>query len=334
MPQEIVFTGKGRMALADYQDTPLRPGEVRGPTVCSLISQGTELAWAHGEDFPLRPGYAAVFRVEEVGEGVTGVRPGELRLSMGHHRGSQQYPAAFTQPVPEGLSPEVAVLARLMGVSMTTLMTTDARPGDRVVITGAGPVGLLAAQNFLIGGYEVTVVDPDETRRAQAARMGVRDVRAAVPLDDPEMKGKVALVVECSGHEGAVRDGCAVVRYMGEVVLVGVPWGRKTEIFAHDILRSVFFGFVRLRSGWEWQVPVLSRQFLWEELLEGYNNAPHSTFTGFERALRWLADGRVSVDGLLRRVRPEDPGAIYEAIAARTIEEPFIVLDWEAGRGA
>lgn len=46
--------------------------------------------------------------------------------------------------MPDGLASETAVIARLMSVSMTTLMTTKARPGDRVVITGAGPVGFAA----------------------------------------------------------------------------------------------------------------------------------------------------------------------------------------------
>lgn len=56
--------------------------------------------------------------------------------------------------MPDGLASETAVIARLMSVSMTTLMTTKARPGDRVVITGAGPVGFLAAH---LSGLAATV---------------------------------------------------------------------------------------------------------------------------------------------------------------------------------
>lgn len=328
MAREIVFTGKNAFALEDYQDGPLKPGEIRGRTVATPVSQGTELGWADGDAFPIRPGYAAVFRVDEVGDGVEGVKAGELRFCMGYHRETQCYPVQFTLKLPEGMSVETALLARLMGVSMTTLMTTRARPGDKVVICGAGPVGILAAHNFAIGGYDVAVVEPDEMRREQVRQSGIETVHAAMPLDDPAYLGKVALVTDCSGHEAAVLDGCKVVRKMGEVVLVGVPWRRCTDLTEHDITNAVFFNFVTLRSGWEWEIPVLPRDFVWEELLEGYNNAAHTTFGGFERALVWLGAGHVRTDGLVARVSPADPAQVYADIRSRAIREPFIVYDW------
>ena len=329
MPKEIFFPQKNTFVLQNYKEGRLGPHDIRGPTVATLVSQGTEMGWSEGDAFPVRPGYAAVFRVEEVGARVSRVQKGELRFCMGYHRQTQQYPARFTLPVPEGMPAETALLARLMGVSMTTMMTTAARPGDKVVICGAGPVGILAACNFLIGGYDVSVVEPNSLRRAQVRQSGVTNTFAAMPLEDPEFLGKVALVVDCSGHEAAVRDGCRIVRKMGEVVLVGVPWRRRTEIHAHDILSAVFFNFVRLRSGWEWEIPVQSRDFVWEELLEGYNNAPHSTFGGFQRALKWLAEGKVRMEGLTIRLSPGNPQKLYGDIRNRSIKEPFIVLDWE-----
>lgn len=328
MPKEIVFPARNTFVLDDYEDAPLGPGEIRGATVATLVSQGTELAWAAGDDFPIRPGYAAVFRVDEIGAGVEGVEQGELRFCMGHHRATQQHDARHTIRLPAGMTADIALLARLMGVSMTTLMTTRARPGDRVVIAGAGPVGLLAAQNFRIGGYDVAVVEPDAARRAQISATGIDQVFAAMPVDDPAFARQVALVVDCSGHEGAVLDACRIARQGGEVVLVGVPWKKLTDIAAHDVLREVFFGYVHLRSGWEWELPIHGRGFLWEELLEGYNNAPQSIFSGFAKALRWLQEGKVDVAGLMTTRPASDPAALYPAIAAREIAEPLIVLDW------
>ncbi|MBO9475286.1 zinc-binding dehydrogenase [Shimia sp. R10_1] len=330
MPQEIVFPAKNTFVLSDYQDAPLAADEIRGPTVATLISQGTELAWASGDDFPIRPGYAAVFRVDEVGADVQGVAVGDLRFCMGHHRSTQQYQARHTLPVPHGMTPETALLARLMGVSMTTLMTTKARPGDSVVICGAGPVGILAAQNFKIGGYNVSVVEPDPLRRAQVEQSGVNSTFAEMPVEDPAFARKVALVVDCSGHEAAVLDACRIVRQGGEVVLVGVPWHQRTDIPAHDILREVFFSYVNLRSGWEWELPIHSRGFVWEELLEGYNNAPHSIFSGFEKALGWLAEKGQDFSALSVSVPVQDIERVYSDISQRVIEEPFIILDWDA----
>ncbi|RTM08290.1 MAG: dehydrogenase [Hyphomicrobiales bacterium] len=329
MGSEIVFTGRRQFALEDYQDTPLGPAEVRGRTLATLISPGTELAWAETGSFPLRPGYAAVYEAEELGREVRGISHGDKLLCMGAHRSTQQFDQRYVLKVPDALAPETAVLARLMGVSMTTLMTTAARPGDRVVVTGAGPVGYLAAHLCRIAGYEVSVVEPDPRRNAQARQSGL-SVLSKMPLDDADFAGKVALVIDCSGHEGAVLEGCKVVRKKGEVVLVGVPWKAHTGMLAHEILHAVFFRFVNLRSGWEWELPVVGRDFVWEELYEGYNNAQHTTMTGLAKALTWLARGHVPLAGLIRKFSPADPAAVYGGLMAREVAEPFAVLDWAA----
>lgn len=328
MPKELIFPAKNTFQLADCQDIPLAPNEIRGATLCTLVSQGTELAWAAGDDFPIRPGYAAVFRVDEIGADVTGISTGDIRFCMGAHRSTQTYDPRFTLPVPDGMAPELAVIARLMGVSMTTLMTTEARAGDKVIIAGAGPVGLLAAQNFRIAGYDVAVVEPDATRRAQATQMGISRTFAAMPHDDPSYAKKVAIVVDCSGHEASILDACNIVRQGGEVVLVGVPWRAMTDILAHEILNSVFFNFVHLRSGWEWRLPITGRGFVWEELLEGYNNAAHSIMDGFEKAFVWLDSGLIDISNLMTIRSPADPSALYDEIQTRQITTPFIALDW------
>lgn len=327
--KEIIFPQKGSFTLADCDKPALGDTDVRGRTLATLVSPGTELAWAAGDEFPVRPGYAAVFEVEECGRGVTGVEAGTRLFCMGPHRSFQQIEHRFTLPVPGGIPSEEAVIARLIGVSMTTLMTTRARPGDRVVISGAGPVGYLAAHIFKLSGYEVSVVEPDQLRRTQVEASGISSVFDAMPLDDPEIAGSVALVVDCSGHEAAVLDGCRVVRQHGEVVLIGVPWRRHTELYAHDVLHAVFNNFVLLRSGWEWEYPLLSRGFKWAELLEGYNNSTQSIFGGFAKALRWLSEGRIPLGGMVRRFAPEHPHTLYSDLQQKRIAEPFVVLDWQ-----
>jgi threonine dehydrogenase-like Zn-dependent dehydrogenase len=160
--------------------------------------------------------------------------------------------------------------------------------------------------------------------------MGRTKTFTSMPLDDPDYAKKVALVVDCSGHEAAIRDACNIVRQNGEVVLVGVPWRPMTDILAHEILSAVFFNYVSLRSGWEWQLPITGRGFVWEKLLEGYNNAPQSIMSGFEKALKWLDDGLVKTAGLMSVQTAMDPTSLYADIANRKIAEPFIVLDWRA----
>jgi threonine dehydrogenase-like Zn-dependent dehydrogenase len=315
----ISITSKEHAELVDVAAPgSLGGNEARGQTVCTLISPGTELAWNYtGTTFPSFPGYAAVFAGADIGAEVKGVSAGDLLFCMGGHRSFQQVEARAARPVPKELPPEKAVLARLMGVSMTTLMTTAARPGDRVLIAGAGPVGFLAAQMFALSGYDVLVAEPDAMRRRQVEQSGIRNVFAKAPFEDASIAGTVALVVECSGHEQAVLDACRVVRKRGEVVLVGVPWRRQTDAFAHELLSLVFHKYVVLRSGWEWELPHHAADF-----------SPHSIHTGFDAALRWLADGRIRTDGLITQSDPRDAQRAYQDLLHRRAEGLFTVFDW------
>ena len=315
----ISITSKEHAELVDIEvPGALGVNDVRGRTICTLISPGTELAWNYsGTTFPTFPGYAAVFAAMEIGAKVKGVSKGDLLFCMGRHCSFQQVEARAARPIPRELTPEKAVLARLMGVSMTTLMTTTARPSDRVLITGAGPVGFLAAQMFALSGYDVLVVEPDAVRRHHVVQSGIRSVFAKTPFADASIGGTVALVVECSGHEQAVLDACRVVRKRGEVVLVGVPWRRQTDAFAHELLSLVFHNYVVLRSGWEWELPHHAADF-----------SPHSIHTGFDSALRWLADGRIRTDGLITQADPRDAQRAYQDLLHRRAEGLFTVFDW------
>jgi len=315
----VAIVARERAELVEVAEpAPLAPDEVRGRTLCTLISPGTELAYNYqGAAFPSYPGYAATFAVEETGSEVKGIAPGDVCFGMGPHRSFQRLKARAALPIPRGLPPEKAVLARLMGVSMTTLMTTAARPGDRVLVTGAGPVGFLAAQMFALSGYEVRVAEPDAERRRWVEQTGIRNVFDRTPVEAADMAGTVALVVECSGHEHAVLDACRVVRKRGEVVLVGVPWRRRTEAYAHELLSLVFHKYVVLRSGWEWELPLHAADF-----------SPHSIHTGFETALRWLAEGRIKADGLIAPADPRDAQRAYQDLLHRRAQGLFTVFDW------
>lgn len=297
---------------------PLGPRELRGRTLATLISAGTELASAYqGSHFPRVPGYAAVFEVEEVGSEVTDFRPGDRAFGMGPHRSFQRFVREQALHVPSGLPPEKAVFARLMGVAMSTLTTTTARPPQKVLVTGLGLVGHLAAKIFASCGYEVIACDPLESRRRIALRSGIRPVLPAIPLQDPHVVGQVALVLECSGHEGAALEGCRVVRKRGEVVLIGTPWRQQTDLPAHKLVQAVFHHYAVLRSGWEWELPLQPTDFL-----------TNSIFGNLAAALQWLADGRIQVDGLYTLVPPRQAQQAYQSLLRRQGDRLAVVFDW------
>lgn len=314
---QLAVTGPEQIELVDTPRAPLGPTQVAGRTLVTLVSPGTELAYAYTatQGFPFRPGYAAVFRVEEVGAEVATLVPGELAFCMGPHAAWQQVEAGDALPLPAGLDPERAVCARLMGVSMSTLTTTAARPPEPVGVTGLGPVGHFAAQIFQAAGYEVVAVDPVAPRRKWAEQAGVRRVAEALPEGE-----ELALVAECSGHEAAVLAGCRAVRRGGEVVLIGVPWVRQTELTAQELLHAVFHRYVHLRSGWEWEVPLHPAPF-----------RAGSIYGQFAGALRWLAEGRIQVEGLYTRHAPARAQEVYQALLDRKTDRLLAMFDWQDG---
>jgi threonine dehydrogenase-like Zn-dependent dehydrogenase len=220
-------------------------------------------------------------------------------------------------PVPAGLAPEKAVFARMMGISMTTLTTTAARPPELVLVTGLGLVGHLAAKVFDLCGYEVIACDPVESRRKTASDNGLKRVLASVPVDDPALAKKVALAVDCSGTNQAVVEACKLVRKGGEVVCIGTPWKQTSDIPFHEVHRLVFFNYVVLRTGWEWELARQPTDF-----------QHNSIWENFAGALRWLAEGRVTVDGLFRKVPPREAQAAYQGLLKKTLDHLAVVFDW------
>lgn len=318
--QSVTFTAHQQAELLELVNEPTAPApaEIAGRTLVTLISPGTELNGAYlGQEFPRSPGYAAIFQVEQVGTEVKGVQPGELRFCTGRHRSYQRAVVAETVAVPAGLSPEWAVFTRLMGVTMSTLTTTTARPPALMMVTGLGPVGHLGAQTFQACGYQVIAVDPDEQRQAFARQAGIGRVYPAVPVDDPTVARQVALHLECSGYEQATLDGCKVVQPRGEIALVGAPWSRRSEIDAHEVLRLVFFNYLTLRSGWEWELPLHATPF-----------RMNSIFDNYAAGLRWLQEGRVKVEGLYALVAPKDAQQVYQDILHRRIQCLVPMFDW------
>jgi threonine dehydrogenase-like Zn-dependent dehydrogenase len=314
----ITAREKAELLPVERSAVPLGPREVAGSTLATLVSAGTELQGGYlGGNFPAQVGYAAVFMIEQIGSEVAGLQAGDRAFCLGGHRSWQRVAMEGALRVPDSLASEEAVFARLMGVSMSTLTTTVARPPQRALITGLGPVGHLAAQIFHSCGYVVTACDPDAVRREFALQNGLTDVRDRVPLDDPAIAGQVALAVECSGHEQAVLDCCRAVRKRGEVTLVGVPWQRRTDLTAHALLHPIFHNYVVLRSGWEWELPLHETPF-----------QTNSIYGNLSAALRWLDEGRVRVSNLIETAPPDEAQRVYQDLLHNRWRKLAAVFDW------
>jgi L-iditol 2-dehydrogenase len=96
-------------------------------------------------------------------------------------------------------------------------------PQTSVLVTGAGPIGLLAMQVArALGAGDVTVTDVNPHRLEVASRTGatrVVDV-SDTPLGDSGVRADVLL--ECSGHPASLADGIRALRPAGTAVAVGM----------------------------------------------------------------------------------------------------------------
>ena len=124
----------------------------------------------------------------------------------------------FAFALPDSVSDDAGALMEPLSVGIWACRKAGVAPGDRVLITGAGPIGLLAQQCALaFGATEVTITDVSEDRLELARRTGAtRALRAGEPLDEADA------LIECSGHPAALAAGIAALRPAGTAVVVGM----------------------------------------------------------------------------------------------------------------
>ncbi len=131
-------------------------------------------------------------------------------------------PAAFVFPVPDAISDDAACLLEPLSVGIWASRRAGVAPGSSVLVTGAGPIGIIAAQVArAYGADRVTVTDVNPHRLALAAQLGLDQLDvSATPLDAAGIEPDVLL--ECSGNARATWDAFATVARAGRVVLVGM----------------------------------------------------------------------------------------------------------------
>jgi L-iditol 2-dehydrogenase len=116
-------------------------------------------------------------------------------------------------PVPAGLTDEEGALMEPLSVAIWACRKARVGPGTGVLVSGAGPIGQLAAQVArALGATELTVTDVNSHRLAVAAAGGATrtiDV-SRLPLAEAGVEADVLL--ECSGHPDAVSDGLRAPR--------------------------------------------------------------------------------------------------------------------------
>lgn len=254
--------GKGEVLIA-----------VRHAGVC-----GTDLhiadwdPWAQGRiKPPIVVGHEFAGEIQGLGEGVTGLRIGQLVTAEGHivcghclqcRTGNSHIckntriigvdrDGAFAEYIVmpttnvltlSGIPTEVGAIMDPMGNAFHTVLTAEI-PGSTVFIVGCGPIGCFAVGIArAAGATKVIASDVNPKRLALAEKMGANVVVNAAKEDVvrtviTETDGEGADVVcEMSGVPSALHQAFASVRLGGRVQLLGIPKGDVPINFADEII--------------------------------------------------------------------------------------------------
>lgn len=346
MPLELLLAEPYKLSLATYQETPLRPGQVRAEAVLSGISHGTELnlyrgtspfrekrfdpnlrlfVEGSGEVYPQRLGYEWVGRVSELGERVTGFAVGDLvHLAYPHRETYTFNPGESTilgpvTPLPDGVEPDQAIVLALAGVALQAVHDAHIKVGDRVAVFGLGVIGLLTVQLARLNGAGwVDALDPIAARRKLAGQFGAD--RTLDPTNcDPGYEIKSTgpgadVTIEVSGHYAALHQAIRSTRMAGTVVAAGYYQG----------------GGEALRLGEEWhhnRLTMVSSMGVWD--------CPHRDYPAWDRARvhaaagQLLAAGKLKTDGLItQRIPFTEAANAYQLIDEQPEEVVKVVLTY------
>ncbi|MFJ8110991.1 zinc-binding dehydrogenase [Streptomyces sp. NPDC096132] len=310
---------------AAVEEAPPGRGEVvLAPAYVGIC--GTDLHIFHG-DMDARVGAPAVLghemagRVVAVGEGVEGWRPGDPVTVMplrwddscpacraGHQHicqhldfigidspGAMQHrwtvPASTLVRLPGDLPLDRAALVEPTAVAVHDVGRAQVREGEKVVVVGGGPVGVLIALVARGAGADVRVVELSAHRRLLAEELGLQ-TWDPVAVDVPELvrewtgEAGADVAFEVSGAQAGVECAVDVLGVRGRLCLVAIH-ARPREVNLH--------------------------RFFWRELtLVGARLYDRSDF---ERAVALVADGTVPAGRLISKVVPlaEAPAA-FEAL--------------------
>lgn len=141
--------------------------------------------------------------------------------------------------LPEGFTPAEAVMLEPLGVAIHAVDLAKPRLLERVALLGCGPIGLLILEVLKVAGAgEVLAVDPQEHRRAAAARAGAAAVGADLAVIEARTGGEgCSLVIEATNSPDGFRDAVRAARIGGRVVLVGIPDGDSYGLPAAEARR-------------------------------------------------------------------------------------------------
>lgn len=155
-------------------------------------------------------------------------------------------PAEVLVALPADLSLRDAALVEPVAVAVHDVRRSELGEGDKAVVVGGGPIGVLIATVARRFGGEVVVIEPDAARRAVVDGLGIttldpREVDQTAWVAEWTGGAGADVVFEVSGAAAAVRGMTALAKVRGTIVVVAIhPQPREID------LQRVFWRELRL----------------------------------------------------------------------------------------
>jgi threonine 3-dehydrogenase len=188
-----------------------------------------------------------------------------------------------------GIPRDIAAIFDPLGNAVHTALAFPVL-GEDVLVTGAGPIGIMAAAVAKhAGARHVVISDPNPYRRALAEKVGV--TRAVNPLETPLRDVQTALHMhegfdvglEMSGNPSAFRDMLANMSHGAKIAMLGIPsqeiaidWNRVVfnqltlrGIYGREMYETWYMMTVMLESGLD-IAPVITHHLNWRDYEAGF----------------------------------------------------------------
>ncbi len=192
-------------------------------------------------------------------------------------------------PLPDSIGYDVGAMCEPISVARHAVGKLRIQNGEALLISGAGPIGIIAGQwAKAAGAGEVYYFDIDRRKTEFAESLGFRTYDGKAVID---------CAIEGTGHGDALEGCLSAVRAAGRIVLMGNPAG--------DIL---------LPQKTYWQI--LRRELT---LCGTWNSAYGEELNDWRESIRALADGTIDVTPLITHKYPlRDAYAALDMMRTRT----------------
>ncbi len=325
----IVFTAPQTVELQTMETKPMDNHSVLVKMEYTVISGGTERATLMGlpnagKAFPKYLGYCGIGYVQEIGDNVTTVEPGD-RVLVYHGRHSQYNVVPeikVTKVTQERLDSLEAAFVIISAMGLGGVRKLELELGESAMVMGLGLLGIFALQFLrLSGAYPLIAADLNPERRALALELGAdyaldpADPNFAETVKEITGGKGVNATVEVTGVSAAMQQALQCAARQSRISLLGCT---RISDCAVDYYAQVH------RPG----VKLIGAHNLVRPQFESYPH--HWTHQDDCKAiLKLLAAGRIQVKPIISRVvKPADAAEVYKQLCEDPKFPMGTVFDW------